>query len=53
MDGMVDEEGMRMEIEIGKRALEMEGKDIPNDRLFDFTLTREAARRVDASGWRP
>jgi NitT/TauT family transport system substrate-binding protein len=52
-DGMVDEEGMRMEIEIGKRAMEMEGKDIPNDRLFDFTLTREAARRVDASGWRP
>jgi ABC-type nitrate/sulfonate/bicarbonate transport system substrate-binding protein len=52
-DGMVDEEGMRMELEIGKRALDMESKDVPIDRLFDFTLTREAARRLDASGWRP
>jgi NitT/TauT family transport system substrate-binding protein len=52
-DGLVDEEGMRVEIEIGKRGLEIESKDVPTDRVFDLTLTREAARRVDASGWRP
>jgi NitT/TauT family transport system substrate-binding protein len=52
-DGLEDDEGMRVEIEQGKQSLGIENKQVAPDQVFDFTLTREAGRRVDASGWRP
>jgi NitT/TauT family transport system substrate-binding protein len=52
-DGLEEEADQLLEIELQKKALELEGKDIPPSRVFDLRLTREAARHLDQSGWRP
>jgi NitT/TauT family transport system substrate-binding protein len=52
-DGLENEDGMRVEIAQNLASLGLEGKTVAPDQVFDLTLTREAGRQVDASGWRP
>src|SRR5262249_26110729 len=52
-DGTMDEAGMRLEIDLTRRALGLADKDVAPDQVFDFTLTHEALRALDRSGWRP
>jgi NitT/TauT family transport system substrate-binding protein len=50
--GVEDEAAMATEIDLNKRSLGLD-QDVRPEQVFDFTLTREAANRLDQSGWRP
>ena len=50
LDGMEDLETQKSDIDIGRRALNVQ-KEIPTEQVFDFRLTREVYKELSEAGW--
>ncbi len=49
-DGTEDLETQKSDIEVGKRALDIQ-KEIPTEQVFDFRMTRDVYRELREAGW--